>query len=1308
MTKKNIRNNIKYLRTKRDRFIGKVSNSIQEKINNAVDLYEDRKISQLVTVEKLIDGLTTNNDKKQKQGLKNYEKAVGKAEAKERVSEKQQEALKKARQGKKEKKAGGVIASKAKNLFKNRKTYSIQYMVFTKQKIDKAKNGVKKNGVVYYPLLNPVKREANVKSNEFIEGVVKRMITKDDDRHLFKRLLLVMNTDKDYDMNLTGDFSHYVDAIRIEKIQGVDDTSAKDMDIKNEKLKSYVVSSDYIENRSIYHHYIQTDVNVDYSTIREAIENKNYKENECWINALVELFEGTELMRIKRGKLAKTLSREKVLELLQMSEEQFVANEASIIEMDAVFRYFNIPVRLYDFTNKIIYKHDPEQKTHNRIVTFNGLVKNNHVYVINYDLASLRQIARLDTFDFKVSKHYYLNDRTEPIKYKAFDNVDELLGMHEEEEYNLIQKDNNMTKVVLQLKKAGYEPFIKYQVGMISEVKVRFRFKKLRKTILYNIVAQNLSKQTVHSEVVVCSEDKYNKMTEEMFKFNKALCKDIHKSKYNEDTIKILDECRTIVPMGKLSDGLTEIKLAEIDENKAFTKAFQMIDCIATVSEFDMWMPYEGEDISTLDGLTLYYVEAFEGNLFFNKKYNLAYGYILSKLISYKVNFKIHYYIEPSHKHKVNYKQIVDDLWKANISDDKHEESKIKKSIANINFGLLEKSHNKGQKSKMFNSLRECCYYQNMFGGRVYSISLNEESELEMDDIDEFGCCRGSKQKTIEKGCYVLNVTDNQKLVDGFRLIKEMILQNHNLIMFEAYQKMIHHNVRVYSVKSDAFVVVADDLPKINDIMNMGSEIGQWKINHDINPTPEWYVYKYNNHIEISKITNEEIIVKDEWDTTSICNEIIVKSPCVIKGKFPGTGKSYIAEHFSKLGKRVLFVVPTNRLLQEKSVDATTYNKFFSVGVALGEKLAPFDYSSYDVICFDEVFMCNMCFLNKVRLFCLNNSDKIIVGTGDTKQLPSVECITNSRDKESYLNHCMNVIFKYNICLKICKRVGAKDSEEGEMNRKIINEMYDDFWIHKLKLKDIVMKHFPITDDIMASEHNIAYTNIRCRSVAQEVRNRLGKNNKYEVDDVLIARKWVEAPRVNVNLRYKILKVEGQNIRLQNIGDALDKFTMTESDVDNAFIYSHCATTHSSQGASINTTMTIHEWDRPYLITREWLWTSITRCVDFRKVKFYLNKKYDKVMELNMIKDYFKRKVDGYKVQDLKATRQIDEEEYVDVDFCIEKFKGNCENCNVKFDFEIKHGRLSSNFSAQRVSNEIAHYKSNCVGWCVRCNCSSR
>ena len=54
------------------------------------------------------------------------------------------------------------------------------------------------------------------------------------------------------------------------------------------------------------------------------------------------------------------------------------------------------------------------------------------------------------------------------------------------------------------------------------------------------------------------------------------------------------------------------------------------------------------------------------------------------------------------------------------------------------------------------------------------------------------------------------------------------------------------------------------------------------------------------------------------------------------------------------MGYNVLFVVPTNRLLQEKEVEATTYNKFFSTAVHedVGEKLPQFDYSNYDIIVF--------------------------------------------------------------------------------------------------------------------------------------------------------------------------------------------------------------------------------------------------------------------------------------------------------------------------------------------------------------------
>ena len=61
---------------------------------------------------------------------------------------------------------------------------------------------------------------------------------------------------------------------------------------------------------------------------------------------------------------------------------------------------------------------------------------------------------------------------------------------------------------------------------------------------------------------------------------------------------------------------------------------------------------------------------------------------------------------------------------------------------------------------------------------------------------------------------------------------------------------------------------------------------------------------------------NETLQIEDEWDAHSICKDILDKGAMMSRGKIPGTGKSFIGEYFSKMNKRVLFVVPTNRLLQ--------------------------------------------------------------------------------------------------------------------------------------------------------------------------------------------------------------------------------------------------------------------------------------------------------------------------------------------------------------------------------------------------------
>ena len=1338
MTKKLIRQYTQNLRTTRDSKIGKVPPDIQAKINKIVDLYEDRKISRYETANKLINDISINDTKKRKSGLKRYDKAVAKYEESEPITERMAKTAKKARTGKEVKavikkhdkqpifkrKAISGLATKAKDIFKNRKTYDVKFMLFSVANRDEIKKpSFILDGISYYPILLKASGkqralgEANVKANQFIETVVSRKIRKyhKDEKGLYKRVMLLMNTSSEFDD--IGHLVEYADAIRIESVELVE-TDTSNYDEREQPLREG-------QNISIYYRYIQTEVDADALTIKEALQKKEYKDNECWINALLENFEGTELTRAKKAHNAKTLSRNKILELLEMTEEEFINNGASITQMDRVFQFLNIPVRLYNFTGGLIYQHNPKDYEKGRVKMFRGLVKNNHIYLLNHDLNTLRQMqANEEGFKAPTTSRFYITDRNEPIKYKMFDDVDDLLKMRDEEEYALIHSDNDMVKVFFQLNEAGYKPYIKYgNSGQIANIMCKFYYKKLKKYIKYNIVSQSLSKDRIDEDVAVDDEDTYNNIVSAMFRFQKDMFKEIHLSYYNEVDIKILKECKTIVPVGRFHDTNVKIKkLREIDIRKAFTFGGCCIKYIPRFTEFDVFKPFADCDINSFNNLTLYIVEVYEGNIFFNKKYNLIYGKFLKQLLKRDIKLKILYYKQPNHVYKVNYKKIIDELYSTKISSNEDLNKQLQKKVANISIGMLEKSHNTSQKSSTFNSLREACYYQKLNpNSKIYTIG-QYQTELEELEDDEMRV-RDTEGMTY----YVLNVSDKKVLSNGFTYIKELLLQYHNFKMYETYKTLTDSNIKVYSVKTDSLTIHEDDLDKVygytylrkwrEGLLKFGDEIGDWRLEekHTITLPTQPYKYKFNELPEIPKIKNINISIEDEWNTESICKKVIKQNPVIIRGKFPGTGKSYIGQHFQKMNKNVLFVVPTNRQLQEiqdKGIEATTYNKFFSIAVHedVGEKLPIYDYSPYDVIVFDEIYMLNLYTLNKVWQFMENNTHIIRIATGDVKQLEGVETMTNCQDPATYIDNCIDTMFKYNIFLKICKRVGAKDSAEGERNRKILNDMYNDWWENNIPRKEFILKYSYLTDDIMASEHNIAYTNMRCENVANEIRDRLNISEKYVVGDILVARTWIKQPRVNINLRYRITKIEddelGEQITLQNIARQEDEFMLSEPIVDKNFIYPYCATCHSSQGSSVRESITIHEWDLP-ITSREWIWTALTRCVDFRKVKFYCNPEFDKQMDKNMIMRYFKNKVENYKIQDRRAKREITEEEYISAEWCLSQFRARCQKCNTSFNFETKKGKLCSNFTCQRLDNSIAHHIDNSTSFCVYCNVSA-
>ena len=656
----------------------------------------------------------------------------------------------------------------------------------------------------------------------------------------------------------------------------------------------------------------------------------------------------------------------------------------------------------------------------------------------------------------------------------------------------------------------------------------------------YIIKTQNLLKTSCDGCITLTDEKTYNRMNLAFFNFCKSLFIPAHKSFYNDIDLKILDETRTIVPSGwfysggdldyiqlKISTGF--FKVAEIDISKAFTSMFLKMDEKPVFNQFDIWKPYDGK-INEHHDLTLYYVKSNnveKTKMLLNKKYGILYGSILKEVIN-DVDVEILYFKTPSQIHKCNHQEIIDELWSMTISDDIDEDKYIKKLIANVNFGLLEKGGSTDQKSLLFKNLNEALDYQVNYGGRLHKLS---DDGVEVKYIEY---SNGSTQKLIypvnTDNYYILNLKDQAQLKNGFRYIKELLLQLHNYEMYKAYINLKQNNAKIYSVKTDAFVIREKDVEPARKLLNFSDEIGGWRVskyNEEIKFPTVIYEVVENELINIPVYKSQELPVKNEYDTDSIIEQIKLNNPMMIRGELPGTGKSYICQKMVEKDYKVIFVCPTNKLLQAFEGEASTLNKFF--GISFGDvKLEPFDYSYFDVIVFDEIYFSSLSTYWRIKQFVEQNKDsKIIIATGDTKQLKPIQALTNIQDYETYADHIINNIFENSILVKECKRLHTQEDKD-----KLNNIKYD-WFINKLPLKKWIEKYFQYTADISGSKNNIAYLNDTCKNVANEIRKLENRTGEYEVGEFLICREYTKTNNCvfNVNFQYEIVCVDNKFLK---------------------------------------------------------------------------------------------------------------------------------------------------------------------------------
>ena len=113
-----------------------------------------------------------------------------------------------------------------------------------------------------------------------------------------------------------------------------------------------------------------------------------------------------------------------------------------------------------------------------------------------------------------------------------------------------------------------------------------------------------------------------------------------------------------------------------------------------------------------------------------------------------------------------------------------------------------------------------------------------------------------------------------------------------------------------------------------------------------------------------------------------------------------------------------------------------TTNKF--CGISFGDsRPKPIDYSSYDVIVFDEVCFSDInIYWRKKQFVEQNKKDKIIIATGDCMQLKSIQPITNTLDYETYVEGIIDDICENNKYLKECKRLNTQEDKDKLHNIK--------------------------------------------------------------------------------------------------------------------------------------------------------------------------------------------------------------------------------------------------------------------------------
>lgn len=1115
---------------------------------------------------------------------------------------------------------------------------------------------------------------------------------------------------------------------------------------ENRQYNPYNAYDEFFEddndNNVISSKYTKYSLNLESKNFKNLLQNnhieyvkKNFHPRSCFLTAIINKFYDKFNKKKTDGKRAyKELTYKNLADILKIEykEEGGMAIQIKQV-VDTFFTRFKFAgLKIYDQYMNILLNHEPTNKSNSAVLRL--MAVGNHLYELNDNLDSLKgkESVNIDVSDkpiVKVSDKYRIiennkEDKTKEIFINGYDEESEnykdsyermikeikKYGVVDEYERIKIITNLNLDKILINIVNDGYIPKVYYH-NFVYKISFMFEHKKKDKFVDIECCDKNPVYGKLMNEGYLQIDNledykAYNKIYQETYE---KVIKPEFLSDTNEEVRKIEDEYKINAVQGcfsniktSSSNGKSEI----IDENKAYTKKLMDIKKIPVFNYFDVYRKYDNHEI---EELTYYIIDLSKNNdesikCLFDKKINRVFGFVLKNVTTLK--YDILYYRRPSKFIEVDFETPVNELY----NNDKINKE-VKKNIINKITGLMEQKHNKAHNTKIFKSYNEAKYYSIKYNANEPLSIINFSDDYEIEEVvNKSGQIKTifTPKKTSEK-IYIVNVENKERLTNGLYPIKDIIYLQQRLKMYKLYEKMNKLGYKILGIKTDCLYYEGDTklLSKHFDICD---KIGSYKIESNKFVPENELMIRDNEIIEIyDYFENNKIkTFKDEYDTKKINKHINKNKNIMIEGLYPGVGKSTLAKNYSK---ESLFVCPYNKLCQvikKEGFDSVTYNKIFGLFGAETENtiMKKFDISKYKVIVFDEIYLYEPIRLKKIDLLIKSNPDKIFMATGDCDQRDPI----GYNDSE-YIKNCINIIFKNKIILNDIKRL---KNEEDKEKWKLLK---DDVLNSELSIEEICIKHklnmVKEYKDIKTKK-NVAYFNFRCNQVNNLVHNNILKFKEEYFNDLnIICKKYCnkKGQVLNTNYTYKIIDYDKDKNNVTILDELEDKkYFITQCQLKSDFRLPYCYTCDSIQGLSFeeDDEITIFDSNTAY-VDRKYLWTAITRCRQLKNVNIYIHPEEELTrLKYSRMELYFREKVQGYKYQDRIANREIDNEEYIDNHWIINKViecKFSCKYCKERMNVNISNdGNITSNITVDRINNKKSHTKNNCQICCSTCN----